>query len=167
MLQRNPVGTPGFARLPSRLKSPDHDWLRSATAPAACADAKRRVLGGVGLRSQHMFVVARLAAAGCIRGSRRPQLNTPESALAADVSRALARIYRSDTLQISTRLSDLYESMNDAQRAPLLRNVFQSIVLDHDGIAGFALRAPYANLFKGTPSDASPKGSPGTILAAA
>jgi hypothetical protein len=61
---------------------------------------------------------------------------TPEQ-LADSVSR---------TLQLATSFWDVYEPMNEMRRATLLRNVFSVIVLDHEGVAGFTLQPPFADL---------------------
>jgi site-specific DNA recombinase len=51
-------------------------------------------------------------------------------------------------LQVATSFWDLYEPMNDVRRATLLKGVFGTVVLDHEGIAGFTLKAPFADLMK-------------------
>jgi hypothetical protein len=48
---------------------------------------------------------------------------------------------------------DLYESLAEAKRAELLREVFESIVLTSDGIAGFALRSPFNELASAAKGD--------------
>src|SRR6266508_759699 len=52
----------------------------------------------------------------------------------------------SRTLQLATSVWDLYEPMNEMRKATLLRNVFATIVLDHEGVAGFTLKPPFDNL---------------------
>jgi hypothetical protein len=42
-----------------------------------------------------------------------------------------------------TSLWDVYEPMNDLRRATLLKSVFGTVVLDHNGIAGFTMRPPF------------------------
>jgi site-specific DNA recombinase len=46
-------------------------------------------------------------------------------------------------VQIATSLWDLYERLDDFRRADFLRSVFKSVILDHDGIAGFTLKSPF------------------------
>jgi hypothetical protein len=41
---------------------------------------------------------------------------------------------------------DLYEPLNESQRGELMRTVFKAVVLDRDGIAGFALKPPFDQL---------------------
>jgi site-specific DNA recombinase len=47
------------------------------------------------------------------------------------------------TLQIASSVSDLYSSFNELRKAALLKTVCGTIVLDHTGIAGFTLNAPF------------------------
>ena len=54
----------------------------------------------------------------------------------------------SRTLQLATSFWDLYEPMNEIRRASLLKSLFATIVLDHDGIAGFTLKPPFDELVK-------------------
>ena len=54
----------------------------------------------------------------------------------------------SRTLQLATSFWDLYEPMNDVRRASLLKNLFGTIVLDHEGVVGFTLKPPFAELLK-------------------
>jgi hypothetical protein len=54
---------------------------------------------------------------------------------------------------------DLYESLSDTRRTELGREVFQTVVLSSEGIAGFVLRPPFDALA------ASAKGDPRKLSA--
>jgi site-specific DNA recombinase len=61
----------------------------------------------------------------------------------APLSSALLAESVGRTLQLVTSLWDVYEPMNDLRRATLLKSVFGTVVLDHNGIAGFTMRPPF------------------------
>jgi site-specific DNA recombinase len=57
--------------------------------------------------------------------------------LAEDVNRRL---------QLASSFWDVYEPLNEQRKVQLLGQLFDTIVLDHKGIAGFTLKAPYDGL---------------------
>jgi DNA invertase Pin-like site-specific DNA recombinase len=52
----------------------------------------------------------------------------------------------SRTLQLATSFWDLYQPMNEHRKASLLTNLFDMLVLDHEGVAGFTLKEPFTTL---------------------
>ena len=49
-------------------------------------------------------------------------------------------------LRTASSFWDLYTLLNEQGKTDMLRQVFATVVLDHDGIAGFTLNAPYDTL---------------------
>jgi DNA invertase Pin-like site-specific DNA recombinase len=70
-------------------------------------------------------------------------------------------------LRLATSCWDLYESINDAQKTALLRTVFDSVVLDHEGIVGFTLRKPFDAVVSGAAARTTPSAVATAILDAA
>jgi DNA invertase Pin-like site-specific DNA recombinase len=76
--------------------------------------------------------------------TKRIQLEEDSTRLSIDPAAVGAKV--KETLDVATALWDLYEAFDDAKRAELLRSVFSSIVLGHEGIVGFSLKAPFDKL---------------------
>lgn len=70
------------------------------------------------------------------------------------------------TLQLATSFWDLYEPMNDARRSALLKQLFEVVVLDHSGVAGFTLKPPFRELVNRRDS-AEPNELAGLLIKAA
>lgn len=83
--------------------------------------------------------------AAAIRAKRQQlaQLATTAPTSAEQLGEFVSRM-----LQLATSFWDLYEPVNELRRASLLKNLFGTIVLDHEGIAGFTLKPPFTELLK-------------------
>jgi hypothetical protein len=57
------------------------------------------------------------------------------------------------TIELATSLWDLYTHFSDARRSALLAEVFGTIVLARDGIAGFTLKPPFDRLASAAKND--------------
>jgi len=86
---------------------------------------------------------------------------------AAPVSAGQLTDHVSRTLQLATSFWDLYEPMNDIRRASLLKALFGTIVLDHEGVAGFTLNEPFTALMSRTEGQRQPTELAKRILDAA
>lgn len=51
-------------------------------------------------------------------------------------------------LHLASSFWDLYDPLNEQQKTQMLRQLFASVVLDHNGIAGFTLNPPYDALLR-------------------
>jgi DNA invertase Pin-like site-specific DNA recombinase len=105
-------------------------------------------------REQVAVVRARRQALG--------QLKTNAPSSANQLSEWVSR-----TLQLATSFWDLYEPMTDVRRASLLKSAFGTIVIDHEGITGFTLKAPLADLIKQAERAANPAQLAEAVLDAA
>ncbi|HLG56855.1 MAG TPA: recombinase family protein [Vicinamibacterales bacterium] len=63
------------------------------------------------------------------------------SAKPENLSAAVAR-----ALGMATAVRDLYDQLNDDKQAELLREVFTSIIISHEGIVGYSLKPPLDQL---------------------
>jgi hypothetical protein len=76
--------------------------------------------------------------------TKRIRLEDDLKQLSIDPAALAARV--KETLDVATALWDLYEALDDTKRADLVRSVFSSIVLGHEGIVGFSLKPPFDKL---------------------
>ena len=82
--------------------------------------------------------------------AKRAELATLAATAPASAQQLAESVGR--TLQLATSFWDLYEHLSEIRKAALLKNFFETVVLDHEGIAGFTLKRPFTDLLK--PRDA-------------
>jgi site-specific DNA recombinase len=78
------------------------------------------------------------------------QLRAKGEELTKLVSHSVSRDRLEDTvnrcLQLATSFWHLYVPLSEIRQATLLKNLFETIVLDHTGIVGYVLRSPFNEL---------------------
>ena len=75
---------------------------------------------------------------------KRQRLNQVANTAPITVEQLTEQVGR--ILRTAASFWDLYTPLNEPRKTEMLRQVFATVVLDHDGIAGFTLNAPYDTL---------------------
>lgn len=76
-----------------------------------------------------------------VRAKRAHLSDEPSLAVGDQLAGTVAQ-----TLQLASSFWDLYQPMNDRMKARMVHIVFQTVVLDRDGITGYVLNPPFDQL---------------------
>jgi DNA invertase Pin-like site-specific DNA recombinase len=112
----------------------------------------------------HLAPAAYQSQLAAVRAKRKELIDVPLDPLDFQ-NQLMERVGR--TLQLASSFWDLYEPLNDTMRREMVRAVFSTVILDHQGIAGYVLRPPFDTLLGSKDSSADPVGMASQILQAA
>jgi DNA invertase Pin-like site-specific DNA recombinase len=89
--------------------------------------------------------------------ARIAELRAKRTALGAEPPAVLSdRLAASvtETLQLASSFLDLYRPLSDRKKQQMVHALFKAVVLDHEGITGYALNPPFDQLMGGSEQEA-------------
>lgn len=89
-----------------------------------------------------------------------PRHETPSNN--CDPAIAAEQVHR--ILMITTSVWDMYVSLPESERTPLLRTIFNAMILDHTGIVGVHLKPAFATLLKGAATGQGPANTAASLI---